>query len=102
MATCALVPFGTYVLMAGEPPVRYLGIGYYIFYVVCWFASRSVNDQTRSAIIGRLGEDKRAQLAAEARAERLHYTDRAYQMASIGHDMAQPIIAQRHHLEAFT
>ncbi|MEQ8307602.1 MAG: HAMP domain-containing sensor histidine kinase [Hoeflea sp.] len=99
MASCALLPFATYVLVMGEAPVRYLSIGFYIFYCVCWLASRTVDAQTRSAIIARLGEEKRARLSAEAEAEKLHYTDRAYQMASIGHDMAQPVLAQRHHLE---
>jgi signal transduction histidine kinase len=99
MATCALLPFATYVLVMGEAPVRYLSIGFYIFYCVCWLASRTVDAQTRSTIIARLGEEKRARLSAEAEAEKLHYTDRAYQMASIGHDMAQPVLAQRHHLD---
>lgn len=99
MASCALLPFATYVLVMGEAPVRYLSIGFYIFYCVCWLASRTVDAQTRSAIIARLGEEKRARLSAEAEAEKLHYTDRAYQMASIGHDMAQPVLAQRHHLD---
>lgn len=99
MATCALLPFATYVLVMGEAPVRYLSIGFYIFYGVCWLASRTVDSQTASAIAARLGEEKRARLSAEAEAEKLHYTDRAYQMASIGHDMAQPILAQRHHLD---
>ncbi|MEQ8481308.1 MAG: HAMP domain-containing sensor histidine kinase [Hoeflea sp.] len=99
MATCALLPFATYLLLFGEGPVRYLSIGFYIFYCVCWLASRTVDAQTRSAIVARLGEEKRARLSAEAEAEKLHYTDRAYQMASIGHDMAQPVLAQRHHLD---
>lgn len=99
MATCALLPFATYVLAMGEAPVRYLSIGFYIFYCVCWFASRTVDAQTRSAIVARLGEERRARLSAEAEAEKLYYTDRAYQMASIGHDMAQPVLAQRYHLD---
>ncbi|WP_422369909.1 hybrid sensor histidine kinase/response regulator [Hoeflea sp.] len=99
MASCALLPFATYVLAMGEAPVRYLSIGFYIFYCVCWLTSRTVDAQTRSAIVARLGEEKRARLSAEAEAEKLYYTDRAYQMASIGHDMAQPVLAQRHHLD---
>ncbi|WP_420409223.1 hybrid sensor histidine kinase/response regulator [Hoeflea sp.] len=99
MATCALLPFATYVLAMADAPVRYLAIGFYVFYGFCWLASRAVDAQTRSAIVGRLGEEKHARLAAEAEAEKLYYADRAYQMASIGHDMAQPVLAQRHHLD---
>lgn len=99
MATCALLPFATFIFAMADAPVRYLAIGFFIFYLVCWLASRTVDAQTRGAIIARLGEEKRARLSAEAEAEKLYYTDRAYQMASIGHDMAQPVLAQRHHLD---
>lgn len=85
MLSCALLPFPLWIIAQAESPIRFFGFGYLILYAVFFVASRKVHAQTIESIKAKINE---ASYAAQSNI-----------VASIGHDLAQPLLAQRNYVE---
>ena len=85
MASAAILPFSLWLIATADAPIRYFGVGMILLYLVLLGVSRKVHHQTVERIIARIRQK-------DAIAERA-------MVASIGHDLAQPLLAQRNYLE---
>lgn len=85
MASAALLPFAAWLSLSAAAPIRFFSVGLVILYGVLVVASSRVHRDMVDAITARIREKNAA-------AERA-------MVSSIGHDLAQPLYAQRNYLE---
>lgn len=85
MLSCALLPFPLWIIVQADSPIRFFGVGYLVLYAVFFLASRKVHAQTIESIRAHINEAQ--------------YSAQSIIVASIGHDLAQPLLAQRHYIE---
>lgn len=85
MASAAMLPFAVWLSLAAVAPIRFFSVGLVILFGVLVVASRRVHRDVVDAITARIREKNAA-------AERA-------MVSSIGHDLAQPLYAQRNYLE---
>ncbi len=102
LATGALIPFGTYLLLFSEGPMRIFGLLIYLYYGFCYTTNEHAAQRTREWIVSSLGRDAAQSLFEKnLEIERLN-AEKSRFMAAISHDMIQPLVAERHLLSVLT
>ncbi|RED12953.1 sensor histidine kinase [Pontivivens insulae] len=95
---CSIGPFTIALLVQPDVITKVYGCFMLAYIAFCYITNEQASRRTRETIVSSLGRDAAEQIIEQAaEIDRLN-EQRARFMASISHDMAQPIIAQRHFL----
>ncbi|NIZ11894.1 HAMP domain-containing sensor histidine kinase [Phaeobacter sp. HF9A] len=102
LATAALIPFGTYLMVFGEGYPRAYGLFAYLYFAFCYITNEQASARTRRAIMSDLGRAASQEIIDQGVIIARLNDEKKRFMAAISHDMTQPVIAQQHllaHLE---
>lgn len=100
LATCICIPFGTYMVLYGDALIKVYGLSYYAFYAFGFVKSQHSDNAVREGLVSELNKDMAHKIFDQNQEiERLNEEKTRF-MASVSHDMSQPLVAQHHFLSS--
>lgn len=95
----SLLPFGLYLLVFGSLYAKVVGFGFFVYAAFGFFMSKPMDSVINDGLVAQINKEAAQKIIDQQHEiERLH-EDKIRLMASITHDMTQPLIAQRQYID---
>ena len=95
----ALLPFGLYLVVFGTPYAKVVGFGFFVYSAFGYFMSKPMDSVINDGLVAQINKEAAQKIIDQQNEiERLN-EDKIRLMASITHDMTQPLIAQRQYID---
>jgi signal transduction histidine kinase len=95
----SLLPFGLYLLVFGSLYAKVVGFGFFVYAAFGFFMSKPMDSVIHDGLVAQINKEAAQKIIDQQHEiERLN-EDKIRLMASITHDMTQPLIAQRQYID---
>ena len=100
LATCALIPFALYLVIAAPGEVRFYGVGALAYFALCMTSSAQAEINTRDGIIARTTKSLTEQLMRKNIEIQNAHDAKTQFLVATSHDFSQPLHAQGYFIQA--
>ncbi|MFY0681637.1 MAG: HAMP domain-containing histidine kinase [Thalassovita sp.] len=100
LAICALLPFSVYLLVVMTGVLQFYGMFMLAYFAFCYVTNEQASRRTQDAIAAGLGRDAMVEIFRQQEEIAQLHAERHRLHAAIQHDMSQPLLAQRHFVDA--
>lgn len=100
LAIPVILPFGLHLVLAGEFHHKLVGFAFWVYFAFVYLRSKPVDNVVREGVVAAINKEAAQKIIDQQKEiERLNEA-RLRLMASVSHDMAQPLMAQRLFLDS--